>query len=179
VEESENRRLDRRSRVAAAIAEVTLLRPLPEDARRVLADRADHRLFGPGEAVVTKGDPSAELFIIERGEVAVEVVRENGTVVEVSRLGPGQCFGEMGLLTGEPRSATVRAKTLCHLVVLDHDAFHQVLAAHPEVLDGMGSMLLTRQAELDAATTTHHAAAPSAERARRLISQIREFFRLV
>ena len=43
----------------------------------------------------------------------------------------------MGLLTGEsPRSADVRAKTLCDLVVIDHDAFHEVLASHPEVVGG-------------------------------------------
>jgi CRP-like cAMP-binding protein len=85
----------------------------------------------------------------------------------------------MGLLTGERRSATVRAKTVCHLVVLDQEAFHQVLAAHPEVVDRMGGLLAVRQAELDAAAALSRAPQPTEERSRRLISQIREFFRLV
>ena len=55
----------------------------------------------------------------------------------------------MGLLTGEVRSATVRAKGLCHLIVVDHDAFHDsVLASHPEVVDRLGVLLAARQAEL-------------------------------
>jgi CRP-like cAMP-binding protein len=86
----------------------------------------------------------------------------------------------MGLLTGDPRAATVRAKTLCDLVVIDHDAFHDVLAAHPETVERMGGMLAERQAGLDAASAAPGARAPAkAERQQRLISKIRDFFKLV
>jgi len=170
-----------RARRADAIAAVALMRPLPDDARRLLAERAAQRVYGPGEAIVRKGDPSTELFVVERGTVAVEVAIDGRTPpAEVAQLGPGQCFGEMGLLTGEPRSATVRAKTLCHLVVVDHDAFHEVLASHPEVVERLGALLASRQAGLDAAAASHERAGPlGEERSRRLISQIREFFKLV
>jgi CRP-like cAMP-binding protein len=100
-------------------------------------------------------------------------------VAEVAALGAGECFGEMGLLTGEVRSATVRAKTLCDLVVIDHDAFHDVLAAHPEVVERMGGLLAARQAGLDAAAVSAERAPPAEERKQRLISQIRSFFKLV
>jgi CRP-like cAMP-binding protein len=84
----------------------------------------------------------------------------------------------MGLLTGEPRAATVRAVTLCDFVVIDWESFHQVLAAHPEVVDRLGNLLVGRQAEISLARA---AETPQvvAERSRRLISQIREFFKLV
>jgi small-conductance mechanosensitive channel/CRP-like cAMP-binding protein len=172
------RREATRLRCAAAIGSVQLLQPLPLDAREVLARRASLKSFGPGEAVVRKGESSLELFLIERGTVVVELPRDGGGAAEVARLGPGECFGEMGLLTGEARSATVRAVTLCDFVVVDREAFHQVLAAHPEILDRMGGLLATRQAEMSLV----RAAEPPqvvAERSRRLISQIREFFKLV
>jgi CRP-like cAMP-binding protein len=137
------------------------------------------RVYGPGEAIVRKGDPSYELFVIERGSVAVEVPRDNGGAAEVAQLGAGQSFGEMGLLTGEPRAATVRAKTLCRLVVVDHEAFHDVLASHPEAVERLGVLLATRQAELEAAANRTGRAPAVEERSRRLISQIREFFKLV
>jgi small-conductance mechanosensitive channel/CRP-like cAMP-binding protein len=98
---------------------------------------------------------------------------------EVAELGAGQCFGEMGLLTGEKRAATVRAKKICRLVVVDHESFHGVLAAHPEVVERMGLLLASRQAALDAAATTRVATPAPEERSRRFISQIREFFKLV
>ena len=110
--------------------------------------------------------------------MGVELPHDGGGAAELARLGPGHCFGEMGLLTGEARSATVRAISRCDLVVIDREAFHEVLAAHPEVVDRMGSLLATRQAEISAARTTGRSRPPE-ERSKRLISQIREFFKLV
>src|SRR5258708_32981701 len=127
-------------RCARTIGWVPLLQPLPRDAREVLAARATLKTYGPGESIVRKGEASLELFLVERGTVVVELPRHGGGAAELARLGPGQCFGEMGLLTGEPRSATVRAFTLCDLVVIDRESFHQVLAAHPEVVDGLGNL---------------------------------------
>jgi small-conductance mechanosensitive channel/CRP-like cAMP-binding protein len=167
-----------RARIGAAMAALELLQPMPDDARNELRDRASLRRYGAGEVVVRKGDPSREMFIVERGSLAVEVPRDAGAPLEVAQLGSGQCFGEMGLLTGEVRSANVRAKTLCDLVVVDHDAFHDVLAKHPEVVDRMGGLLAKRQAGLDAANVEERGP-PTEERKRRLISQIRGFFRLV
>ena len=169
---------DRRRR-SSAIGAVALMASLPEDARLVLAERAPLRRYGPGEIVVRKGEQSTALFVIERGSVAVELPRDGGEAIELARLGAGVCFGEMGLLTGEVRSATVRSKTRCDLVVIDHDAFHDVLAAHPEVVERLGSLLATRQAEISAAEVTGGRTQPPEERSRRLISQIREFFKLV
>jgi CRP-like cAMP-binding protein len=182
-------------RFTAAIAALELAQPLPDDAREYLAARAQLRVYGPGEAIVRQGEASQELFIIETGLVGVEVRSERAEregrqdrdeapaapskAREVAELGPGQCFGEMGLLTGEKRAATVRAKKICRLVVVDHDSFHGVLASHPEVVERMGVLLASRQAALDAAAASHAAAAAPEERSRRFISQIREFFKLV
>jgi small-conductance mechanosensitive channel/CRP-like cAMP-binding protein len=168
-----------RGRIAAVLAALELMQPLPDDSRAILVQRATLRRYGPGEAVVRRGEDSRHMFVVERGALAVEVLRDSGAVVEVAQLGVGECFGEMGLLTGEVRSATVRAKTLCDLVVIDHDAFHEVLAAHPEVVDRMGGMLAARQAGLDAAATTETQGPPTEERKKRVISQIRSFFKLV
>ncbi len=167
-----------RRRCTAAIGWVPLLQPLPVDAREVLAARASLKTYGPGEAIVRRGQASLELFLIERGTVVVELPHNGGGAAELARLGPGECFGEMGLLTGEPRSATVRAVTLCDVVVIDRESFHQVLAAHPEIVDRLGNLLVVRQGEISLARSAEPPQAV-AERSRRLISQIREFFKLV
>jgi small-conductance mechanosensitive channel len=178
-EPPEKRREGDRGRIASVLAALELMQPLPDDSRAVLVERAKLRRYGPGEVVVRKGDASLAMFVVEGGSLAVEVPRDSGGVAEVAQLGAGECFGEMGLLTGEARSATVRAKTLCDLVVIDHDAFHDVLAAHPEVVERMGGLLAARQAGLDAAAASAERAPPTEERKQRLISQIRSFFKLV
>jgi len=179
VEPPEKRRSAERARIASVLNALALMEPLPEDSRAVLVARAAVRRYGPGEVVVRKGDQSQEMFVVEAGSLAVEVPRDGGAAAEVAQLGPGECFGEMGLMTGEVRSATVRAKTRCDLVVLDHDAFHDVLAAHPEVVERMGGLLAARQAGLEAAAASAERPAPPEERKQRLISQIRSFFKLV
>ena len=81
---------------AAAIGWVPLLQPLPLDAREVLAARASLKTYGPGEAVVRKGEASLELFLIERGTVVVELPHNGGGAAELARLGPASASGRWG-----------------------------------------------------------------------------------
>ncbi len=81
-----------------------------------------------GATVVERGDTSAELYVICRGEA--EAVGAAGERVGVLR--SGECFGEMALLLDRPRSATVRAVTPCDLLVLDREDFRRILADHPQ-----------------------------------------------
>jgi CRP-like cAMP-binding protein len=83
---------------------------LPEGkALEQLARLVRHHFYGTGEAIIRQGEPGAELFLVRHGEVVVSLERDGHEEVEVARMGPGDFFGEMSLLTGEPRSATVRA----------------------------------------------------------------------
>lgn len=167
------------ARHEAAIAGVSLLAALPPDSRRALAERSELRMYGPGEAILRKGDRSTEMFVIEEGEVSVEVPLGTGGSADVATLKQGDCFGEMALLTGDPRSAAVRATTLCHLLAIGHVAFQSVLCAHPEVVDELGRLLDERQAHLDAAAEAHNNTEFDAgPRSIRLIGRIRAFFKL-
>ena len=169
-----------KARHAAALGALDLFSSLPKDSIDVLAGRAQIRLYGPGEIIVRKGDPSRALYVIESGRAAVESAGDDSPPVEISELGQGQCFGELGLLTGQPLAASVRAKSVCRIVVVDHDPFAQVIVQHPEIVDRLCAMLASRQSQLDAATRRPQAAQEEPEaRSRRLVSQIRELFKLV
>lgn len=178
-EESENRERERelqhRDKILRCVDFLDVLTP---DVHRMLAATSEVRLFAPGETIVAQGEKGGELFIIDTGEVSVEVAKE-GRQVSVARLGPGKFFGEMGLLTGEPRAATVRALTECSLIVIGHDAFHDTIAPVPGVIDKMSYLLAERQAELEQiASEKRPSIEPMQERSKRLISQIKSFFNL-
>ncbi|MDB4944673.1 MAG: Potassium efflux system KefA protein / Small-conductance mechanosensitive channel [Labilithrix sp.] len=174
--EERERELARRDGVLRC---VDFLEVLPADTHRMLAGDAVARLYAPGEVIVAQGDPASELFVVDRGEVVIELPREERSPREVARLGKGSFFGEMGVMTGEPRKATVRAATECAVLVLGHEAFHGALAKNPEVIDKIGELLLARQAELDAAENRRDTVIePLADRSKRLISQIKSFFDL-
>jgi small-conductance mechanosensitive channel/CRP-like cAMP-binding protein len=169
------RELERRDRVLRC---VDFLEVLPAEAHRALAAAAALRLYAAGEIIVGLGDPAGELYIIDRGEVVVELPREARSPREISRLGPGRFFGEMGLMTGEQRKATVRAATECELLVVGHAAFQATLSSNAGVIEKISELLLQRQAELDAAATSRDTMIePMQDRSKRLISQIKNFFK--
>jgi CRP/FNR family cyclic AMP-dependent transcriptional regulator len=70
----------------------------------------EHFTIQPGEAVFREGDLGSSFYVLIAGDVVVEKLRE-GQSVELARLGPGECFGEMALVGNDLRSATVRATT--------------------------------------------------------------------
>jgi CRP-like cAMP-binding protein len=170
------RELERRDQVLRCVDFLTVL---PAEAHRVLAAAAAVRLYAEGEIIVAQGDTSGELFIIDRGEVLVELARDGMPGREVARLGPGKFFGEMGLMTGEQRKATVRARTECELLVVSHAAFHATLASNADVIEKISDLLLERQAELEAVASSRDTLIePRQDRSKRLISQIKSFFKL-
>lgn len=171
------KRIEKRER---ALAQVDFLQVIDAAERRALAERAARRLFSPGEVIVRQGEAGAELFILLRGEVVVVIDGPTGEI-EVNRLGPGKFFGEMALVTGEARKATVRAHDECELLVIDHEAFERVLQSRPELVERLSQVLAERQLELD----DHLARSSDAERKSRmeressqLLTRIKRFFSL-
>jgi len=79
--------------------------------------------FGPGQVIFRKGDVGDKLYIVVHGEV--EVVGEETGKAEtiIAKLGAGTCFGEMALVTDQPRMATVRSRTGVSLISLDRQGF--------------------------------------------------------
>jgi small-conductance mechanosensitive channel len=171
-----DRELERRDEVLRC---VDFLDVLPSEAHRSLAAAARVRLYAPGETIVSQGDPSSDMYIIDRGFVVVELVRETRSV-PVARIGPKKFFGEMGLMTGEVRKATVRAETECEVLVVGHEAFHAALASKPGVVEKISELLAVRQAELDEVASSRGTAIPEPmqDRSKRLISQIKDFFKI-
>lgn len=132
-----------------ALAGIDVLRVLDPAILRRLATAATARLFSPGETIVRQDDDADELFIIERGTVTVLLEAKGKKPSEVTKLGPGMFFGEMALVTGERRQATVRAVSECELVVIGHKAFHDVLAASPNMVKELSRVLAERQTMLE------------------------------
>jgi putative ABC transport system ATP-binding protein len=89
-----------------------------------VAERMTRRQFMPGEVVIHEGDIGEELFLISEGEVEVERAGH-----EVARLGPGDFFGELALMSGNPRNATVIASRPVDTYILGKDDFRSAIEA--------------------------------------------------
>jgi len=98
---------------------------LSGDELSFLADRARLRVFAPGETAVRQGEPGASLYFVLQGTMVVDVDGE-----AVAELGQGRMFGEMSLLTGAARSATVRAVSEARLAEVLKEDLSQALERH-------------------------------------------------
>jgi peroxiredoxin 2/4 len=92
-----------------------------------LADAAENVLVAPGEAIVEEGDVADRFYVIAAGEVTVTRRTSEGEEVELATLGPGQFFGEVGILAETRRTATVRAVDHVELLSLDWSTFQSAL----------------------------------------------------
>ena len=91
------------------------------------------RTFEEGDIIVTEGEPGTSLFLIVSGEVKVFTRAEHGGHLPLAELGPGDFFGEVSLLTGKPRTATITAKGTVTAIELGKEHVDRIAARHPEV----------------------------------------------
>ena len=161
---------------ANALDTVGIFSALTGSQRAELLTSAARPLFAAGETIVREGDQGHSMFVIVRGEAAVTLA---GTTGEVARLRDGSFFGEMSLLTGEARTATVTAVTDCDLVEIEAGAFRRVVLADPAIVDAVAAAVSRRRAELDEHRATRSMAAAESPDARHsFVARIRQFLRL-
>ena len=127
----------------AAIDSVDFLAPLPEPAKQKLAELGHRKLYAPEEVIVSEHDSSRDFFMIRSGAVSL---RTRG--IEVDRLDPGDCFGELALLTGSNQNTRVVALCETQVFVIDEPLFRDVLKANPAVASEISKILAERQSRL-------------------------------
>jgi small-conductance mechanosensitive channel/CRP-like cAMP-binding protein len=162
-----------------ALSYVDFLQKLPGSALHKLASLGETRLYAEGEIILKQGEEGNELFIVWHGEVAVMLDRtDRHDSVEITRLGPGKFFGEMSVMTGEHRSATVKATKPCEMIVIGKKAFQEVLAETPSLAQQISEVLANRLEELGerAALADKRTAMSRQEQSSLLLSRIKQFF---
>jgi len=166
---------------ASALKEVELFHALTDEERQALAARLRIAPFVRGEAMTSQGAEAHWLYLITRGDAEVRVSVDGKVSETIASLHAGDFFGEMGMMTGEPRSATVIALSDVECYRVDKDAFHDILRSRPEIAEDISEVLARRRAELDAARED---LTDEAKRARMrqhrgdLLQRIRNFFAL-
>ncbi len=100
--------------------------------------------FGEGENIVRQGAEAGPMYVLINGQAEV-LVLSHGTTTPVAKMGPGDCIGEMSMLAGEPRSATVRALKDCEAVEVKKETLAPVMADSPELIEALSDLLAKRR----------------------------------
>jgi len=147
---------------------------------QALAKSARHLRFGKGEKIISQNDPGQSMYLISSG-VAQVAVQRDGRESILGELVSGECFGEISLLTGSPRTATVVAKTDCDIVEIDHTAMRDLLMQDPRLADHLSETLSTRRSMLEtelATSKADHEVAPIIQTKEGFLVRIRQLFGL-
>jgi CRP-like cAMP-binding protein len=105
----------------------------PPPALELLLSKTTVRSFAPPETIVREGDPSTSLFLIEEGEVEVQTTDPSGRQLFLAKLGAGEFFGEVAVLTGKPRTATIVATKAVTVIEIYREDLDEIAAQYPEV----------------------------------------------
>lgn len=162
------------------LRQIELFRTLTDDERQALAGRLRVAPFSRGEAMTRQDAEAHWLYVITKGDAEVRVsVDGSGVSDSVATLHAGDFFGEMGMMTGERRAATVMALSNVECYRLDKEGFHDILQRRPEIAEDISQVLARRRVELDAAREDLN---EEAKRARMkyhqtdLLARIKRFF---
>jgi CRP/FNR family transcriptional regulator, cyclic AMP receptor protein len=116
-----------------AFENCTLFSHLPAEALARLAAHAQTRHFAAGEVVFKKGDPGDGLYVVESGEVEISDAGEDAVRQILARVLPGEVFGEMAVLDGQPRSAFAAARTEAVVGWMPSEELLCLLEEYPEL----------------------------------------------
>ena len=135
---------------ALDLARVELFREMNDEERRKLAERLRYTPFMKGELITRQGATAHWLYILTKGSGEVLVETEDGLRKRVSVVLAGDFFGEMSLLTGEPRVASLKALEDTECYRLNREAFDDILKGRPEIAHHLSELLARRKVEIEA-----------------------------
>lgn len=158
---------------------IEIFKPLSDDEVALLAQAARKRLLLKGENAVMEHDTGDSLFIVAEGLMTVLMTQADQSVVEVANIISGKVFGEMSLLTGAPRSATVRAEVDSVVYEIQKKHFQILLQKRPDLVTKISQTVSDRQVANDLSLQKlkpQEIVEIKVSRARKLKDRISQFF---
>ncbi|CAA9402905.1 MAG: cAMP-binding proteins - catabolite gene activator and regulatory subunit of cAMP-dependent protein kinases [uncultured Pyrinomonadaceae bacterium] len=144
----ENVFVETSSEIYERLSNVPIFAPLSDEETRKLADGSNLRVFAPGEAIVRQGQKGDSMFVVHRGAVDVQI-KEAEATKNLRKLREGDFFGEMGLLTGEPRTATVLTDGETEILEINSLCLKPILEENPELVESLSRIVEERRQSFD------------------------------
>ena len=174
----EVRREEKLQIIVKELSAIELFRHLTQEQIQKLARSSSRLVYAPGETLVKQGDTDVSLFMISRGEVEI-TVEDFGKISRIAKLHSGDYFGEMSLLTGEPRSASVTALEETEVIRVEKAGMSEILEKEESILEPLSAMLHKRLKELSGRSVDSSIkkdAGKRTDKKEHLLTRIRDFF---
>jgi CRP-like cAMP-binding protein/small-conductance mechanosensitive channel len=129
----------------AILSKIELFQSFDEDELEYLSNNIVQEVFLQEQEIVTTGAKGNSMFILVEGLCDVYAINEEGEKINVGQISPGQYFGEMSLLTGEPRSATVVADTECFVYIITKEHIEKIFNKRPATVEAISDTVADRR----------------------------------
>ncbi len=126
------------------LGKIPIFEPLSDEETEKLARASNPRVYAPGETIVRKGQEGNSMFVIMRGSVNVQIP-ENGEPKTINHLKENDFFGEMSLLTGQPRSANVVAEEETEVLQIKKAALKPLFETNPVLVEAICDIIEQRR----------------------------------
>ena len=168
--------VEKENSIFERINHVPIFAPLSDSETEKIADAAHLRVFAPDEAIVHEGQQGGSMFVIHRGSVDIKIMDDEGKPQTINTLNEGDFFGEMSLLTGEPRTATVIAREETQVLQIGKFCIKSILEKNPGLAKDLSEIIEERRALI--ARTEHNQKSAIGEKDKTVFKTIRKFFGL-
>ena len=162
-------------RRTTSLRTIGLLAVFDQHELKQIAQEGAERLYAVGEPIVRQGSSGESMFVILKGHVDVSARNGENPAARLATLKSGDYFGEMSLMTGSPRSATVTAMEETRVLEISKESFGRIMAARPELVGILGNALQSRMADRDLALANSR---KETSESTDLFRRIRQFFSL-
>lgn len=115
------------------LEEVALFSGLTAEERAAIADVSLDQTFRKGAVIITEGDQTTSLYVVLSGKAVVVGIDDEGRQIVLNEFGPGEHFGEMSFIDGEPRCADVEVNMPTRVLVIPRDQFREIVANNPDI----------------------------------------------
>jgi small-conductance mechanosensitive channel/CRP-like cAMP-binding protein len=167
---------DYEQEIMSELRKIDFLHDLDDNELRVIVPSVRSHPFGAGEVLMREGEHGESLFIIRRGSVEVLVPGADGTERRVNTLQSPQFIGEISLMTGAPRNATIRALDDVEVLEMNRDGFTRLFKERPDAARAMSEIIAARISENQAVRAMGAPGDGKAGRSVWLLSKMREIF---
>jgi len=157
------------------LSSIPIFAPLSDEETQKLAQASSVRVYAPGEAIVHKGRAGNSMFVINRGAVKVQIM-EDGQPKIINQLRENDFFGEMSLLTGQPRSATVVAEEETEVLQIKKKAIKPIFETNPNLVKAICEIIEERRKLLE--THENQSSTLHIDKEKGVLTSIKKFFGL-
>ncbi|MCB1156438.1 MAG: mechanosensitive ion channel [Leptospiraceae bacterium] len=143
------------TRPIVLLEEIDIFHPFSDESKKYLSERMHKLNYRPNKTIVQQGEAGNSMFVIVEGMVRVIVDVGEGNTIEVARLGAGNFFGEMSLLTGEARTASIVSGTDTYLYQITKEDIAPLIEKEPEVMQHLSEVLISRKMKTESEKDQH------------------------